>query len=764
MSVSSCPRCAQQVTLPVGVSNNARVRCPLCNAQYVLADALVNMPPLLEVLDDGQEDSPLEWMDEPAAARSPAVAEASAALDPDADDELAFATEVDASRENSAPEEDGLRFDAVEFETDEKLETHATETKPAEHDDLLSQEQDTEVEELSFDAPEASLAASPQVEELSFDEFSSGEAPATAAASDEELLDFGDESPQFAAEAASELSDLGDLDSMPDEEQVAFEADEQVAFEFEAEALAKPTDANDLGIDFEEFSPSEAVTGATIDFGQPVRDVPADDEPVELEFAEEPATTLAETIEFTEAPAKGKKKGKKEKPPKPAKVKAARPPGQRSLTRTLLAVVLPGLIAVPLALYGALWLSPAYDVVGLAKWLPSAALPASFKKPKPSTTLAMAPPAAPVLPAAEPEAPAVEPSAEAAAPEGSTAEPAPSSEAPAEPAAETDPPATEPPAPAATEPSTPPAEPAPVAEAEAPAATAPASDDQPAEDPFAPAATPSEPPRDEPPAVESPSSEPVPAADTPDPFAEPPAKGAPEEMPGDAKSAEEMPAEEATPADDSAPSPFDESDATPAAEPAPVEEPVGPRNAKPVAPEDVTKAAGDFLAADKRLVAAMAGADKNEVKKARAGFFLSLYHFADMFAAVNRAPFEAQPADFQQGMQQMAGDAARLKELRSYAARWLAFGKRTTPGIVLAGTVERVEQVGKLFLVGVKLTDEAPGVEVVSPVDPRVEAGDEVIVMGTIVETPSEQLAGYDGAEPVAIWSGVTFRVPAGEK
>src|SRR3954462_4324045 len=62
MSISSCPRCSQQITLPIGISNSAKVRCPICRAQYSLADALVNMPPLLEVVGDGSE-SEASWFD-----------------------------------------------------------------------------------------------------------------------------------------------------------------------------------------------------------------------------------------------------------------------------------------------------------------------------------------------------------------------------------------------------------------------------------------------------------------------------------------------------------------------------------------------------------------------------------------------------------------------------------------------------------------------------------------------------------------------------
>src|SRR5262245_775556 len=78
MSISSCPRCAGQVSLPVGVSNGAKVRCPLCKASFSLADALVNMPPLLEVIEDPIDNPPDDWF-APSGIESAPVEQSSAA-------------------------------------------------------------------------------------------------------------------------------------------------------------------------------------------------------------------------------------------------------------------------------------------------------------------------------------------------------------------------------------------------------------------------------------------------------------------------------------------------------------------------------------------------------------------------------------------------------------------------------------------------------------------------------------------------------------
>lgn len=46
-AISSCPRCQRQVTIPAEVDAAASVRCPLCDAEYPLSEALALAPPEL---------------------------------------------------------------------------------------------------------------------------------------------------------------------------------------------------------------------------------------------------------------------------------------------------------------------------------------------------------------------------------------------------------------------------------------------------------------------------------------------------------------------------------------------------------------------------------------------------------------------------------------------------------------------------------------------------------------------------------------------
>jgi len=60
-AISTCPRCRRQVSLPVGAAATAAVRCPLCEAEYLLSEALALAPPeLILVAGAAGEASPVE--------------------------------------------------------------------------------------------------------------------------------------------------------------------------------------------------------------------------------------------------------------------------------------------------------------------------------------------------------------------------------------------------------------------------------------------------------------------------------------------------------------------------------------------------------------------------------------------------------------------------------------------------------------------------------------------------------------------------------
>jgi hypothetical protein len=53
MTTVSCPKCSDQVSVPASAPRSARVRCPLCQEEYDLADALAQLPPALIIVSTG---------------------------------------------------------------------------------------------------------------------------------------------------------------------------------------------------------------------------------------------------------------------------------------------------------------------------------------------------------------------------------------------------------------------------------------------------------------------------------------------------------------------------------------------------------------------------------------------------------------------------------------------------------------------------------------------------------------------------------------
>lgn len=56
MSQPACPRCQEEVSLPLGASRQALVECPFCLERYTLDEVLKGVPPTLTVIDDPEAD------------------------------------------------------------------------------------------------------------------------------------------------------------------------------------------------------------------------------------------------------------------------------------------------------------------------------------------------------------------------------------------------------------------------------------------------------------------------------------------------------------------------------------------------------------------------------------------------------------------------------------------------------------------------------------------------------------------------------------
>jgi hypothetical protein len=169
------------------------------------------------------------------------------------------------------------------------------------------------------------------------------------------------------------------------------------------------------------------------------------------------------------------------------------------------------------------------------------------------------------------------------------------------------------------------------------------------------------------------------------------------------------------------------------------------------------------------MAAAEGTVDAAGLRRARMNFYVTLYHMADAMTLGQLGPGAAQLDPQLRTLepvirQQLTTDPKRLESLKVFGARWFAYPKRLTNGVVLAGTVESVDQTGKLFHARIRPGQEGQQVvTIVSAKDPQLTAGDEVLTLGSIVENPADQVAGYEGHEPAVVWSGMTLKVaPAG--
>ncbi|MEX0676492.1 MAG: hypothetical protein WD063_05420 [Pirellulales bacterium] len=786
MSTTSCPRCSAQVTLPVGVSNSATVRCPLCHAQYALADALVNMPPLLEVVDDASETVPSQWFDDLPADHAPRATAA----------DLTTAEPLDFLQ---PPESDaGGVLPAGEESAPDQLEFTAEE---ADDDQPMQAADQGDQRDVDFGEPATARAAS-------------DDARTRPSANEEEMtLDFGGS------------VDGSEAETLAFNEAPANDVDDAVTFELDAPRATADPDAET--IDFEESEPGEAGDvvkfdldapqdaatiaaqgGDHIQFDAPQVTAPAgqpglrefgdlrfeasgeaEDIPLDLPDETSAVPVAADEGDEEESSA-GTKKGKKKKG-KAARSTNGKPKG--SLVGSLVKVALPVVIAAPFALYLALWMG--YDVAGLSGILPGFMLPAGIKK---ATRLAQNPsPASVEHTAARPAMPSVEPSAASETPADEPPAIAPADESRTAPLDATDsaqPDAAEPALPA-DNPFAPAASPAempengtdaaanenPRAQPESPAAP-PAKDES---NPFASDDAPETAPEkgadaavddnrinrpaspDLPPVEPKPDSPPEPATkpETPEGAANPPGAPKGDDKPApaaDAKPAEDQPPELPTPgASEPLPAP---------GEPAQPVEALGPRNAQKVAPAQVMEALQATHTAGQQLAAAEGTGDETQLSKARANFYVTLFNMANAITLGQLGPGAAQLDPQLRALepmirQQLTADPKRFESLKTYGARWFAYPKRPTNGVVLAGTVESVDQAGKLYHARIKPNQNAEVVvTVVSDKDPQLAAGDEVLTLGSIVEQPADQLAGYEGSEPAVVWSGMTLKVsPAGK-
>jgi hypothetical protein len=110
-------------------------------------------------------------------------------------------------------------------------------------------------------------------------------------------------------------------------------------------------------------------------------------------------------------------------------------------------------------------------------------------------------------------------------------------------------------------------------------------------------------------------------------------------------------------------------------------------------------------------------------------------------------------------------DEKKFSEIGRAAGKWITMplAKRGDQGIIVAGTVESVEPAGRLFETKVTLPGGQQVLRLLSDTEPTIAATERVVVLGSIVEKPSQDLVGYDGADEAVVWTGMAVALPKAE-
>jgi hypothetical protein len=190
---------------------------------------------------------------------------------------------------------------------------------------------------------------------------------------------------------------------------------------------------------------------------------------------------------------------------------------------------------------------------------------------------------------------------------------------------------------------------------------------------------------------------------------------------------------------------------------------IAPVDAPKYSQSDVTQAMDEV----KDSETTMAAADTlpaDDLKKARAQYFRRYYRLGEVltFAAdEKKSPqLNGDKAAAASLLKKMGGSDDKLTQVGRAAVKWLAYPKRGEhAGILVGGTVTEIARQGKLYELKVEIPGETEPVSVFSADKPKVSAQDKVILLGSIVDDPANNLPGFTGSQSTVIWNGLSVKL-----
>ncbi len=111
-------------------------------------------------------------------------------------------------------------------------------------------------------------------------------------------------------------------------------------------------------------------------------------------------------------------------------------------------------------------------------------------------------------------------------------------------------------------------------------------------------------------------------------------------------------------------------------------------------------------------------------------------------------------------LRQMAESPPHLLQIERRAAELLQADPPTHQGILLAGTIGKVSARDGLFGTVVKMPTVGQTVVLFSDDPLPFSESQQVVILGSIVRDPAENLVGYSGSKPLVVWLGMAVVVP----
>jgi hypothetical protein len=175
--------------------------------------------------------------------------------------------------------------------------------------------------------------------------------------------------------------------------------------------------------------------------------------------------------------------------------------------------------------------------------------------------------------------------------------------------------------------------------------------------------------------------------------------------------------------------------------------------------KDVSDALEKLEQATQKL-ADPAGIDKDALRKLRNQYYFSFYRLAEV--ATQSSGETVAKDNLAKLMSEAAADEKKIVEIGKAGATWMGLPQRGEhQGVLLAGTAEQIDKTPSGYTLKLRVHPAKQPVDVLTPNDPGAAEGDRVILIGSVVDRPKENILGYGGDDTPVVWLGHLEKLPA---